>query len=128
MIASSTKTPIAIAKPPRVIVFTVKSSALSTSMVTIKDKGIAVIEIITVRKLTRKSIRIITTIIAPSRRASTTLSMASSIKSDCLKISVCMVISVGKVVLDSARTVSIRSINSRVLASGCLLITSIIPR
>ena len=122
MIASSTITPMAIAIPPRVMVLMVISKNSNTNTEVISASGMAVREIIVVRKFARKSSRIITTSIAPSRRASITLSMARSIKSACRKMWLLIVNPSGRFCSIWASVSSTRSVSSRVLVSGCFLI------
>ena len=72
--ASSTRDPIAMAIPPRVMVFILKSKNLSVNIVTTKESGIANKVMILGLKLTRKIKTTITTITLPSTRAATVLS------------------------------------------------------
>ncbi len=71
--ASSTSSPIATAIPPSVITLTDRSNDLKTIAVTRMLIGIAVRVIAVMRIFAKKSMRMITTRIVPSRNASTTL-------------------------------------------------------
>ena len=73
--------PMATARPPRVMEFTLTPNHLKTSSVTAKESGIAVSVMKVVRKFRRKRKRMIATMIAPSRMASLRLPMACSMKS-----------------------------------------------
>ncbi len=75
--------PMATARPPRVMEFTLMSSPLKTSMVIPKDRGIAMRVMNVVRKLRRNRKRTIVTMMAPSRIASVRFPIAWSIKSFC---------------------------------------------
>ena len=75
--------PMATARPPSVIEFTLISSPRKTSMVMPKDIGMAVRVIRVVRKFNKNRKRTSVTMIAPSRMASMRLPMAWSMKSFC---------------------------------------------
>ena len=81
MIASSTRAPMAIAMPPRVIVLMVPPKARSVMTARASDNGIASTEIAVVRTFHRKRKRMATTRSAPSRNDVTTLFTASAMKS-----------------------------------------------
>ena len=83
MMASSTNSPMAIAKPPSVIVFTDNPNIEKIIAVITIESGIAVSEIIVVRTLKRKRKRMMITRMEPSRNASITLVMELSMKCDC---------------------------------------------
>ena len=82
--ASSTRAPIATAIPPRVMVLMETSKREKTRMVSAIDKGMAVKVMKVILQFIKKMKRIIMTMMPPSRTASMTLSMARSIKIDCL--------------------------------------------
>ncbi len=110
---------MAIVRPPRVIVSIVRPKAETTRTPVTSDKGIARAEISVVRTLPRKRSRMTTTRMAPSRRASITLPIATSMKSACRKFSVSMTTPSGRVSCRRPSASSISSVSSRVLAPGC---------
>ena len=120
-IASSTSEPIAIAKPPKLMVLIVSPNALRVSSDTITDKGMAVSEMIVVRVFIKKKKSTITTKIAPSKRALCTLFIELLIKCDCLKILVDTFTSAGKFFCSSASASSIFLVSSIVPVLGCFL-------
>ncbi len=69
-----------MAMPPRVIVLMVMPSNCIARIATTSDSGIARAEMAVVWKFHRKRNRMITTRMAPSRRASITLSIAVLMK------------------------------------------------
>ena len=85
--ASSTNSPIATARPPSVMVLMPRPNHWKTMNVTKSDRGIAVSVMKVVRKLRRKRNSTIETIRLPSRRASSTLAIARSMKFACRKMS-----------------------------------------
>ena len=119
MIASSTSAPMAIVKPPSVIVFSVPPNSDMVRTPTTSERGMATAEMSVVRRLPRKRNRMISTRIAPSRRATETLWMATSMKSACRKFSFSMTTPAGSVFSTWARTPSSVRVSSSVLASGC---------
>ena len=82
-IASSTSSPIATARPPRVIVFTLSPNTAKTTAVITIESGIAVRVMNVVRRFIRNRNRMTRTRIAPSRSASTTFSIARSMNDSC---------------------------------------------
>jgi hypothetical protein len=92
MMASSTSAPMAIAIPPSVIVLMPTPKARSASTPAASDNGIAVSVIPAARRLARNSSTTTMTRIPPLRSASTTLSTATWMKSDCRKMRRSMVI------------------------------------
>ena len=86
MIASSTSAPMAMAMPPSVIVLMLAPKARSARTAAASDSGIAVSVIAAARRLARNSSTTTITRMPPSRSAATTLSTATSMKSDCRKI------------------------------------------
>ena len=79
--ASSTSEPMAIAKPPRVMVFMLMPKTLSTIIATRNEIGIVTSEITVVRTLARNIISTMTTNMAPSMSDFCTLSILLSMKS-----------------------------------------------
>ena len=79
----STNSPIAIARPPRVITFIVMSMRLNIIIVDTNDMGIAINVISEARKLIKTKTITITTRIAPSLNASTTLLIEELMKVLC---------------------------------------------
>ncbi len=73
--ASSTNSPIAIANPSRVMTLIDCPRSLNTTTVTASESGIAISEISVVRAFSKKTNKIRATMIAPSRKASTTLAI-----------------------------------------------------
>ena len=65
-IASSTREPMAMAMPPRLMVLRLSPNASSTSIVTSSDSGRVIREMTVVRKLARKTKSTMTTKMAPS--------------------------------------------------------------
>ena len=65
-IASSTREPMAMAIPPRLMVLRLSPRASSTRIVTSSDRGRVMSEIIVVRTLAKKTKRTMTTKMAPS--------------------------------------------------------------
>ncbi len=86
MMASSTKLPTAMARPPRVITLMVMFIQSKTSKPTARDSGIAVSVITVVLMLNRNRIRMTDTMMAASRRACTTLDTDRLMKSAWRKI------------------------------------------
>ena len=120
-IASSTNEPIAIAKPPKLIVLIVNPKACITRIAINIDKGRATREMIVVRKFIRKKNNTTITKTAPSSKASWMLWIELLIKRDCLKMSVETSTSSGKVLRSSWIEASSLSVSSRVLVPGCLV-------
>jgi len=81
MMASSTSAPMAIARPPSVMVLMPMPNARIVNTAAASDNGIAVSVIAAARALARNSRTTRMTRIPPSRRARTTLSIATSMKS-----------------------------------------------
>ncbi|MNY21252.1 hypothetical protein D3C86_1547840 [compost metagenome] len=80
MMASSTKSPIAIAIPPRLMVFIVRPINLSTTIATSKEIGMAIKEIAVALQFIRKMERIMTTKMEPSISVFSILPIEASIK------------------------------------------------
>ncbi|MNX72516.1 hypothetical protein D3C86_1038720 [compost metagenome] len=102
--ASSTSSPMAIASPPRVMVLTEIPKAFMNRKVTTNERGMAVRVMKVVRKFNRKRKSTISTRIAPSRRASSTLATDASMKCAWRNRSPLRLISAGRVRLRSAST------------------------
>ncbi len=81
MIASSTSAPMAMVKPPSVIVSSVAPNSDRTAMPATSDSGMASAETSVPRRLPRNRNSTISTSNAPSRSASETLRTATSMKS-----------------------------------------------
>ncbi len=81
MMASSTKEPMAMAMPPKVMVLIFMPNRYKTMMVPKRESGIATTEITVVRKLAKKINRMMMTKIAPSINALPTLLTEAWIKS-----------------------------------------------
>ncbi|MNK97887.1 hypothetical protein D3C87_1182350 [compost metagenome] len=79
--ASSTSSPMAMARPPSVITLIDCPSSLNASAVTASESGIATSEMTVVRAESRNANSTMATMIAPSRSASLTLPMDDSMKS-----------------------------------------------
>ena len=116
---SSTRSPMATAIPPSVIVLIEIPNQRKISTVSRIEIGMAVSELMLVRKFHMKMNSTTTTQIAPSRMASTTFSTAASMKSACLKIRCSMTIPSGKSSCSSPSTVPICRSSFRVSALGC---------
>ena len=120
-IASSTREPIAIAIPPRLIVFIVSPIKWRVSIDTNKERGKATKDITVVLKFIKKKNKTIMTKTEPSNRDFCMLSIELSIKRDCRNTSVEMWISAGKFFCNSATDWSSFSVSSSVLVFGCLV-------
>ena len=83
MMASSTSAPMAMAMPPRLMVFSSYPNAQSTMMLAIRDNGMANTEINVVRQFMRNNNRTSVTKKAPSNKVRWRLLMLASMKSDC---------------------------------------------
>jgi hypothetical protein len=94
-------------------------AARNTSAVTSSESGMATREINVVRTLSRKANSTITTRMAPSRRASSTLVIDDSMKSACLKRRVLSCTSWGREGCNSARAFSTAWVRATVAAPGC---------
>ena len=81
MMASSTNAPMAMVRPPKVMVLIVTPAASITIAAPTSESGNAVSDISVVRKFHRNRSRMRATRIAPSRSATPTLSTATSMKS-----------------------------------------------
>ena len=121
MMASSTSDPIAMAIPPRLMVFSEKPSALSVIIDTRSEIGIASSEMTVVRKLPRKTIRITITSTPPSINARSMLFTELSIKVACRNISVVTCTSGGRFSAISAIVRSSLSVSSSVPVAGCFV-------
>ena len=119
MMASSTRAPIEIARPPSVMVLMVAPRALMTSIAAASESGIAVRVIAAARKLARKSSTIATTSRPPSRSALTTFWTATSMKSAWRKIRRSMAMPSGSSRCRASSSRSRRAVSSTVLAPGC---------
>ena len=120
MMASSTNDPIAMHMPPKVIVLMFCPNRYSTITVPKRESGIATTEIKVVRKLPKKTKRMMMTKIAPSTRLRPTLLTEASMKSDWRKISVSKTTSGGRLPLSDSKVARISSVTSKVLTLGCL--------
>ena len=121
-IASSTKEPIAIAIPPKLMVLIVNPMNLRESMAKTNESGIVTSEITVVRAFIKKITNMITTKIPPSYKDFCTLLIELSMKRAWRKISVEIFTSAGNVCCNSARDSSSLSVKSSVLVAGCLVI------
>ncbi len=119
MMASSTRAPMAIVRPPRVMVLRVSPKSEITSTPATSDSGMASAEISVVRRLPRKRKRTMTTSTAPSRSATATLRIATWMKSAWRKFSVSIFTPWGSDLERPASRRSISRVSARVLASGC---------
>ena len=119
MIASSTSAPMAIAMPPSVIVLMEMPSPFMPKIATTSERGMATMEIAVARRFHRNRNRMTTTTMAPSRRACTTLRMATVMKSDCRNSADSIVTPAGSARCISASSVVTRAVSTRVLAPGC---------
>ena len=119
MIASSTSAPMAIARPPSVIVLIVASKPRSTRTAAASESGIAVSVIVAARTFARNSSTTSTTSIPPSSRAVVTLLTATWMKSDCRKIRRSIVTPRGSSPASASSSRSRRAVTSIVFASGC---------
>jgi len=91
----------------------------------------AIAEMKVVRRLPRNRKRMTTTRIPPSRRATETFRIATSMKSACRKLSFSMTTPGGSARCRSSRTRSVSRVSARVFAPGCfwtLRITAGLPR
>ena len=122
MIASSTSAPIAIVRPPSVIVLSVTPRQSSTMIATSSDSGIETSEINVVRRSNRNRNRITATRIAPSRREIVTLPTAVSMKSAWRTLLRSTFMPSGNVFSISPSSRSIRPVSSSVFAPGCFWI------
>ena len=122
-IASSTSSPSATARPPRVMVLIDIPAAEKTRAVITSESGIAVSVIKVVRMFIRKRTRTITTRMTPSRRASMTFSIARSINDFC-EYNGMTRMSFGSDDCRSAMARMMLSVTERVSEPGCLLIVS----
>ena len=117
--ASSTSSPMAMAKPPSVMVLIVRPKYLNTSTVTRIETGMAVSEMIVVRTFSRKANSTIATMMAPSRSASATLAIEFSMKSACLNKVCGAWMPGGRLLPKSASAASISRVSLTVSAAGC---------
>ena len=122
--ASSTSDPIAMHRPPRLIVLMVRSRACSATIAARSDRGMVTREMSVVRAFMRNMKRTTTTNRAPSSRASFTLSILLSINLDWRYTSVDRCTSEGSDALRSASVLSIWAVRLRVLMLGCLVTVS----
>jgi len=119
MIASSTSRPIAIDRPPSVIVSICSPKAAITRIPVTRESGIAKAEMNVVRTLPRKRARMTMTRIAPSRSASATLPIATSMKSAWRKFSLSSTTPRGSTGCRRASVSSMARVRSSVFAPGC---------
>ncbi len=125
MMASSTSAPSAMAMPPRVMVLMVPPVAFMARMATTSDRGMAIRVINVERTLTRKTNTIAMTRMAPSRSASSRLSMETEMKSAWRNSPVSICMPSGSEAWISASTASRRRVSSSVLAVGCFWMPTI---
>jgi len=119
--ASSTNEPMAMARPPRLMVLMVSPKAWSTRIAISMESGKAMSEIRVVRAFIRKKNSTITTKMAPSNKDFWMLLMELLMKRDCRKMSVEMRTSAGRVFCSSCMEASSLSVSSSVLVFGCLV-------
>ena len=81
MMASSTNSPMAIARPPRLMLLMVKPNQFMVTTAATSESGIASKVMVAARKFIRNSATTITTRMAPSRNALVRLSSDRSMKS-----------------------------------------------
>ena len=117
--ASSTSSPMAMARPPSVMVLIDSPKYLKTSAVIRIEIGIAVSEINVVRQLNRNRNSTIATTISASTRTRSTLPIDASIKFDCLNRMSFSRTSAGTTRAMSSRAVSISRVSFTVSALGC---------
>ena len=117
--ASSTSSPIAMARPPSVITLIDCPSSWNTSAVTASESGIATSEITVVRADSRKANSTTATMMAPSRSASATLPMEAWMKSDCRNSTRGAARPSGRPGLSAASAASIWRVSCTVSAAGC---------
>ena len=117
--ASSTTIPTAMANPDSVMTLIEKPCQISTMTDITSDNGIAVNAIKAVRKLKRKTAKTTVTKIAPSRRASFTVSTARRIRSACTYSRLILIPS-GREVSSELKTDSTLSVKASVFTPGCL--------
>ena len=118
--ASSTSSPMAMARPPSVITLIDWPSHWNTSAVTASDSGIAVSEISVVRSDSRKANSTIATMIAPSRSASATLPIEALMKSAWRNSTFGSARPWGRPCFSSAeRGLDLRRVSLTVSAAGC---------
>ena len=120
-IASSTKEPMAMARPPRLMVLIVSPKACNTRIATNRDKGRATSEMIVVRTFIKKKKRTIITKTDPSNKAFWILLIELSINRDWRNMSVETCTSAGRVFCSSCKETSNFSVNSSVFVDGCLV-------
>ena len=118
---SSTREPIAIAIPPRLMVLMVSPRNLMARRVITIESGIETSEIRVVLQFIRNMNRTRTTKIPPSTRDFLTLLIDPSMKRDCRKISELTLTSEGSLVLMSSRALSRFLVSSRLLVAGCFV-------
>ena len=118
MIASSTSSPIATARPPSVITLIDMPAAHSTTSATPRLSGSAVSVISVVRTSSKNSIRMIATKIAASRSTSSRLLTDSWMKSACRMTLGLTSIPAGMVFFAVASCASMASVSASVLVPG----------
>ena len=118
--------PMATARPPSVMEFTLTPNHLNVSTVIANDSGIAMSVMAVVRKFSRKRNSTIVTMIAPSRMASLRLPMACSMKSPWRNIS-STVTPAGSEGFSSSRAFSILAVSFSVSKPGALSMLSTTP-
>ncbi len=119
MMASSTNAPIAIVRPPSVMVLMVPPKAETTMIPASSANGMASAEINVVRQEPRKRKRMMTTRMAPSRSATVTLRSAMVMKSAWRKFSFSITTPAGSALPMRSSASSMVVVSSRVLAPGC---------
>ena len=123
-IESSTREPMAMAIPPRLIVFTVRPSRRIASRVTTIDRGMDTSEMSVVLQFIRNMKRTMTTNNPPSSSDLRTLPIDPSMKLDWRNISELTFTSEGSEALRSSKAESSLPVSSRVLVSGCFVTVS----
>ncbi len=118
-IASSTRSPTAMAIPPSVIVLMPAPKARSASTAAASDSGIAVSVMALARVLARNRRTMNTTSTPPSRSARNMFATATSMKSAWRKIRLSMVMPEGSSCWRVSSSRSSRLVTSIVLAPGC---------
>ena len=119
--ASSTSEPMAMARPPRLMVLMVMPIQFSVSMEISIDSGSVISDMMVVLTLARKSMSTITTNIAPSYSDDLTLLMELSMNLAWRKVSVDIFTSGGRFFCTSFRASSSFAVSSSVPVSGCLV-------
>ena len=123
-IESSTSEPMAIARPPRLMVLSVNPISFMLMMAISIETGIETSEITAVLQFIRKMNSTTITKKAPSSSDLPTFPTEFRMKSDCLNMSVLMFIPAGRLERISSSASSISRVSLMVFTSGCLVTVS----